>query len=49
MRKIKQSFTEVIAGQPSKKHYVNVSLVVFGAAVVLGLIITLVFTVFNVK
>jgi len=49
MRKIKQSFTEVVAGQPRKEHYLNVTLVVFAITIAAGAIITLAFTVFNVQ
>jgi hypothetical protein len=42
MKKIKESFEEVIAGEPTKNHYINVSVVVAAIAIATGLI--LVFT-----
>lgn len=36
MKKIKQSFVEVVAGQPRKEHYIKVSIVVLLVAVVIG-------------
>ncbi len=37
MQKIKESFHEVIAGQPVKQHYVYVSIVTVSLSVVVGL------------
>jgi len=36
MRKIKQSFVEVVAGQPRKEHYVKVSIVILLISVAVG-------------
>lgn len=49
MKRIKQSFTEVIAGQPRKEHYLRVTLTVFAIAIAAGALITFVFTALNVK
>jgi hypothetical protein len=40
MEKIKQSFIEVIAGQPKKEHYVNVSVITISIAIVVGIVMT---------
>jgi hypothetical protein len=40
MQKIKESFQEVIAGQPVKQHYVYVSIVTVSLSIVIGLFLT---------
>jgi len=49
MKKIKQSFIEVIAGQPRKEHYVKVAIALVLISLAAGSFITLVFVIFNVK
>jgi hypothetical protein len=49
MKKFKQSFAEVIAGQPRKEHYVNVSVAVVAIALVAGSLITVAFMFFKVQ
>ena len=39
MKKIKQSFIEVVAGEPKKEHYINVSIVITIIAVVVGVVL----------
>jgi hypothetical protein len=41
MKKIKESFTEVIAGEPTKKHYINVSIIVAAVSIVIGLFLVI--------
>jgi len=41
MDKIKQSFFEVIAGEPRKEHYINVSVITILIAIVAGIIMML--------
>jgi hypothetical protein len=41
MEKIKQSFIEVIAGQPRKEHYVNVAIVSIAFSIVLGVLLVI--------
>jgi hypothetical protein len=36
MKKIKQSFVEVVAGQPRKEHYIKVSIVILLIAAAVG-------------
>jgi ABC-type spermidine/putrescine transport system permease subunit II len=48
MKKIKQSFTEVIAGQPRKEHYINVTLSVIVLAIAAGALLTFIFSILNV-
>jgi len=49
MKKIKQSFFEVIAGQPSKQHYIKVAIALVLISLAAGSVVTLVFTLLNVK
>ncbi|MBS1531644.1 MAG: hypothetical protein JSU01_15165 [Bacteroidetes bacterium] len=49
MKKFKQSFNEVIAGQPSKEHYINVTVAVVAIALVAGTLLTLAFMFLNVQ
>ncbi|HWD89729.1 MAG TPA: hypothetical protein VG367_16475 [Mucilaginibacter sp.] len=49
MKKFKQSFAEVISGQPRKEHYVNVTLAVIAIALVAGSLITVAFIFFKVQ
>ncbi|HWD87087.1 MAG TPA: hypothetical protein VG367_03105 [Mucilaginibacter sp.] len=39
MEKIKQSFFEVIAGEPKKEHYIHVSIVSISIAIVVGVLL----------
>jgi len=41
MEKIKQSFFEVIAGEPRKEHFINVSVVTMIIAVLVGIVMML--------
>lgn len=41
MEKIKQSFIEVIAGEPRKEHYINVAIVSIAISIVVGVILVL--------
>lgn len=34
MKRIKQSFVEVVAGEPRKEHFINVSIVILAVSVV---------------
>lgn len=36
MKKIRQSFFEVIAGEPRKEHYINVTIVSVIIAIIVG-------------
>jgi len=49
MKKIKQSFVEVIAGQPRKEHYIKVTIALLLITLAAGSFITLIFTLLNVK
>lgn len=49
MKKIKQSFVEVIAGQPRKEHYIKVIIALLLISLTAGSCITLIFTILNVK
>jgi hypothetical protein len=49
MKKIKQSFVEVISGQPRKEHYIKVTIALVVISLAAGLCLTLVFTLLNVK
>ena len=49
MRKIKQSFVEVIAGEPHKEHYINVSVTLALVSLTVGLLLILITTFFNVN
>jgi hypothetical protein len=40
MKKIRQSFIEVIAGEPKKEHYVHVSVIAISIAIVVGVLMT---------
>jgi len=42
MKKIKQSFVEVISGEPRKEHYIDVTIVIISIAIAVGLFLTLV-------
>ncbi|HVS94557.1 MAG TPA: hypothetical protein VHB54_13760 [Mucilaginibacter sp.] len=48
MKKIKQSFVEVIAGQPSKEHYVKVAISVLIISTIIGTCLMLVAPNFNI-
>jgi len=39
MQKIKESFKEVISGAPTKKHYINVSIVIALISIAVGIIL----------
>jgi hypothetical protein len=39
MEKIKQSFIEVIAGEPRKVHYINVAIVSIAVSIVLAVLL----------
>jgi len=41
MEKIKQSFIEVIAGEPRKEHYINVSVIAISISIVVGVVMML--------
>ena len=41
MQKIKESFQEVISGQPSKQHYTYVSIIVMSVSLVVALVLTI--------
>ncbi|MGZ3750792.1 MAG: hypothetical protein ACXVB0_14120 [Mucilaginibacter sp.] len=47
MNKYKQSFVEVIEGQPRKEHYINVGVAIASIAVVVVLFLTLIFKIFH--
>ncbi|MBV8388338.1 MAG: hypothetical protein JO080_00905 [Mucilaginibacter sp.] len=47
MRKIRQSFEEVVAGEPHKEHYMVVWSVIGLIAVTVGIVITVVSMVFH--
>jgi len=47
MRKIRQSFEEVVSGEPQKEHYMVVWSVIGISAVSVGICITVVSTVFH--
>ena len=49
MRRIKQSFVEVIAGESHKEHYVNVSVILALVSLTVGLLLILVTTYFNIN
>jgi hypothetical protein len=49
MKKIKQSFVEVIAGQPSKEHYVKVAISLLIISIIVGTGILLAFQYFGVR
>jgi hypothetical protein len=49
MKKIKQSFVEVIAGQPRKGHYIKVTIALLLISLAAGSVVTLVFTLLNVE
>jgi hypothetical protein len=49
MKKIKQSFVEVIAGKPSKEHYIKVAIALVLISLAVGSCLTLIFAVLNVK
>lgn len=34
MKRIKQSFVEVVAGEPRKEHFINVSIVILAVSIV---------------
>ena len=42
MKKIKQSFVEVISGQPRREHYIKVSIVVVSISLVIAVVLTLI-------
>jgi hypothetical protein len=41
MKKIKESFREVVAGEPKKEHYINVSIVVMSLSAIIGLVMVI--------
>jgi hypothetical protein len=49
MKKMKQSFVEVISGQPRKEHYIKVTIAVLLISLAAGSAITIIFTLLNVK
>jgi hypothetical protein len=49
MKKIKQSFVEVISGQPRREHYIKVTVSLVIIAVMAGSFITLAFMLLKVK
>jgi hypothetical protein len=48
MKKIRQSFVEIVAGEPSKEHYLNVSIALAVISLTVGLLLILTFTFFNI-
>jgi hypothetical protein len=49
MKKYKQSFVEVIEGNPSKQHYINVTVALAVLSVIAGSFLTLAFVFLKVK
>jgi hypothetical protein len=49
MKKIKQSFVEVVAGQPRKEHYINFVIGISVISIIAGIFLTTVFSILNVK
>ncbi|HTI60347.1 hypothetical protein [Mucilaginibacter sp.] len=39
MKRIKQSFVEVVAGEPRKEHFINVSIVILAVSVVVWVLL----------
>jgi len=42
MKKIKQSFVEVVSGQPRREHYIKVSIVVVSISIVIAAVLILI-------
>jgi hypothetical protein len=49
MKKVKQSFVEVIAGEPRKEHYINVTVALAVISIIAGVLLTVAFAYFHVK
>jgi len=41
MRKFKQSFVEIVAGEPRKEHFINLAIVVALASIVVWIVLEL--------
>ena len=48
-RKIKQSFTEVVSGEPHKEHIINVVIVTALASIIGGMALLAIFTFLHIK
>ncbi|MBS1524203.1 MAG: hypothetical protein JST19_01055 [Bacteroidetes bacterium] len=48
MKKLKQSFAEVISGQPNKEHYIKVAISILIISTILGSGLLLAFQYFNI-
>jgi hypothetical protein len=49
MKKIRQSFVEIVAGEPRKEHYINVTIALAVISLTVGLLLVLTFTFFKIK